>query len=441
MNKKLLVFAQVFVDILVFFFSYLIWIYIRSLVGKPYSAVNIAGIKAFLPYMLIAYLFLFVVYRLYDVDEIDFYETFLGIFFSCFIIFILGFALPFFIRAFAVPRTLILFAFPTQLLFLFICHLVVRKVYLVILPPIDVLVITKNLSEGKTISDYFKNHLPKIRDVEVLLINGENFENILQEKVPLFDLFAIGDSHSTSEKSKLVEFFVYRNKPVYLLPGIYGLLLLNSRVDIIGELTVFEINLVNMSGFDRIVKRIFDFIFSITALVVFSPIMLSVSIAILFDSGRPVFYLQDRVGVNGRIFKTVKFRTMLKDVEKYTGPVLSSENDPRVTKVGRFLRKTGLDETPQFINVLRGEMSVVGPRPERPELISKISKDVSNFDMRLKVKPGITGFAQLYGKYDTPFDQKLIMDLLYVKARYTIFSDIYIIMNTVRLFLSPKKRK
>ena len=198
---------------------------------------------------------------------------------------------------------------------------------------------------------------------------------------------------------------------------------------------------MDISPLEKVLKRLIDLIVSIVALAVFSPVILVVSIAILRETGRPIFYLQDRVGLNGKIFKIVKFRTMIQDAEKYTGAVLSKEDDPRVTKVGKFLRKTGLDEIPQFVNVLRGEMSVVGPRPERPELVEKIQKDVPNFEMRLKVKPGITGYAQLYGKYDTSFDYKLKMDLLYARSRNIILTDIYIIINTVKLFLTPKKRK
>jgi exopolysaccharide biosynthesis polyprenyl glycosylphosphotransferase len=256
-----------------------------------------------------------------------------------------------------------------------------------------------------------------------------------------FDLFIVDDSFTVEEKSELLKFFAYRDKPVYLVPGVYELMLLNPRTHFVNDLTLFEINLVNISGVEKIVKRAMDIIVSLVALIIFSPVILVVSLGIIFDSGRPVFFLQDRVGVNGKVFKTIKFRTMIKDAEKYTGPVLSSEDDPRITKIGKFLRKTGLDEVPQFINVLKGDLSVVGPRPERPELMEKIKEDTPNFDMRLKVKPGITGFAQLQGKYDTPFDKKLEMDLLYVKEKNTILTDIYVMFNTVKLFLSPKKRK
>jgi lipopolysaccharide/colanic/teichoic acid biosynthesis glycosyltransferase len=200
-------------------------------------------------------------------------------------------------------------------------------------------------------------------------------------------------------------------------------------------------NLVNITGVERAVKRIMDIFVSLVALLVFSPVILFVTLAIIIEDGRPIFYLQERASANWRVFKAMKFRTMIKDAEKVTGAVLSTENDPRITKVGKFLRKTGLDEIPQFINVLKGDMSVVGPRPERPELMKDIKNGVPEFDMRLKIKPGITGFAQLHGKYDTAFDDKLKMDLLYAKQRNAIFIDIYVMFNTVKLFLSPHKRK
>jgi exopolysaccharide biosynthesis polyprenyl glycosylphosphotransferase len=274
----------------------------------------------------------------------------------------------------------------------------------------------------------------------VFLEIGETYDS-LKEVVHKYDLFVLDDSLDLGQKNELLKFFAYRDKPVYLVPGVYELMLLNPQAHFVNDITLFELNLVNITGVERTVKRILDILVSLVALLVFSPVIFFVTFAILLEDGRPIFYLQERAGVNGRVFKTIKFRTMIRNAEKYTGAVLSSDNDPRVTKAGKFLRKTGLDEIPQFINVLKGDMSVVGPRPERPELMENIKNGVPEFDMRLKVKPGITGFAQLHGKYDTAFDDKLKMDLLYAKQRNAIFTDIYVMFNTVKLFLLPKKRK
>jgi len=433
--------VQLLIDLLVVCFSYFIWVYIKSFLGKPYSAVNITSIKAFVPYIIIAYLLLFFIYSLYEGGGFDFYETFLGIFFSCFIIFILGFALSFFLRAFAVPRTVIIYSFIIQIILLALLHWVVNKIYVNLSPPLKILVLSKDKSETKTVSEYLENIKAGKITLELMLIESKGFLKKVEDALKNFDLFVIDDSFTVEEKSDLLKFFAYRDKPVYIVPGVYELLLLNPRTHFVNNLTLFEINLVNISGIGRIIKRAMDILVSIVALTVFSPVMLIVSLSIIFDSGRPVFFLQERAGVNGKSFKTIKFRTMSKEAEKYTGPVLSSEDDPRITKVGKFLRKTGFDEILQFINVLKGDLSVVGPRPERTELMQKIQENIPNFDMRLKVKPGITGFAQLHGKYDTPSDDKLKMDLLYAKQKNTILTDIYVMFNTVKLFLLPKKRK
>lgn len=440
-GKNIFSFLQLILDIIFVYLSYFIYAYIKGYFGKPFSTENIASIRAFLPYIIIFYLFLYILFRLYKIDEIDFYETFLGIFFSCFIIFILGFALSFFLRAFAVPRTIIIYSFIIQVVLLTLSHWVVNKIYVNLNSPLKILVLSKDKSGAKTVLEYLENVNAGKITIELMLIESEGFLKKVEDVLKKFDLFVIGDSFTVEEKSELLKFFAYRDMPVYLVPGVYELLLLNPRTHFVNDLTLFEINLVNISGVERIIKRVIDIFVSLIALIVFSPVMLIASLSIIFDSGRPVFFLQERAGVNGRAFKTIKFRTMIKDAEKYTGPVLSSEDDPRITKVGKFLRKTGLDEIPQFINVLKGDLSIVGPRPERPELMQKIQEDIPNFDMRLKVKPGITGFAQLHGKYDTNSLDKLKMDLLYAKQKNTILTDIYVMFNTVKLFLLPKKRK
>jgi exopolysaccharide biosynthesis polyprenyl glycosylphosphotransferase len=440
-KRKFFIFLQLLFDLTVIYFSYFIWVYIKSFFGNPYSSVNITSIKAFIPYVVIAYLSLFFIYRLYEVGEVDFYETFLGIIFSSFIVFILGFALPFFLRAFAVPRTVVIFAFFIQITLLTISHWLINRIYVAIIRPLKVLLISKEETEAKATLLNLRSIRGGKVDIEVMIFVGKSIFEKLEGAVNNFNLFIIDDTFVLDEKSELLRFFAYKNKSVYLVPGVYELLLLNQNIHLVNDLTLFETNLVNISGIERVAKRAIDIIVSLVALTVFSPVILIVTLGIIFDSGRPVFLLQERAGVNGIVFKTIKFRTMIKDAEKYTGPVLSSENDTRITKIGKFLRKTGLDEVPQFINVLKGDLSVVGPRPERPELMQKIQNTTPNFDMRLKVKPGITGFAQLHGKYDTPFDAKLKMDLLYAKQKNRILTDIYVMFNSVKLFLSPYKRK
>ena len=145
------------------------------------------------------------------------------------------------------------------------------------------------------------------------------------------------------------------------------------------------------------------------------PLWILIGILIWLEDKGPIFYSQLRVGKNGRIFKVRKFRSMIKDAEKYTGAIWALENDQRVTKVGRILRATAMDELGQLLSILKGDMSFVGPRPERPKLVVKFRNEIKNYDLRHSVIPGLTGIAQIYGKYDTPPNHKLKYELLYIK--------------------------
>ena len=188
----------------------------------------------------------------------------------------------------------------------------------------------------------------------------------------------------------------------------------------------------------RLFKRTFDIVFSLFALIIASPFMLFSAIAIKLYDGGPVLYKQKRLTLDGKEFNVLKFRSMVVDAEKLSGPVLASEDDPRITPIGRFLRKVRLDELPQLLNILGGDMSVVGPRPERPELTEKYKEEMPEFGFRLKVKAGLTGYAQVTGVYDTvPYD-KLKMDLMYIE-NYSFRMDLQIVLMTIKTMLFPPK--
>jgi exopolysaccharide biosynthesis polyprenyl glycosylphosphotransferase len=187
-----------------------------------------------------------------------------------------------------------------------------------------------------------------------------------------------------------------------------------------------------------LLKRTFDIVFSLFAIIIFSPFMILAALAVKLHDGGPVLYKQRRLTINGKEFDVLKFRSMVVDAEKKSGPVLASDDDPRITPIGRFLRKVRLDELPQLFNILKGEMSVVGPRPERPELTEKYKQEMPEFGFRLKVKAGLTGYAQVTGVYDTvPYD-KLKMDLMYIE-NYSFRMDLQIILMTIKTMLFPPK--
>jgi len=162
-------------------------------------------------------------------------------------------------------------------------------------------------------------------------------------------------------------------------------------------------------------KRPFDVSLSFIGIIISIPLWILFSLLIWLEDRGPIFYPQYRVGKNGKIFKVRKFRSMIKNAEESTGAIWAKENDPRVTKVGRILRATAMDELPQLLSILKGDMSFVGPRPERPELVTEFNGGIPNYDRRHLVKPGLTGIAQVFGKYDTPPQHKLKYDLLYIK--------------------------
>lgn len=188
----------------------------------------------------------------------------------------------------------------------------------------------------------------------------------------------------------------------------------------------------------RMFKRIFDVIFTLAALIPAAPFMIISAAAVKLYDGGPVFYKQKRLTRDGKEFFVYKFRSMIVDAEKNGVPQLCSDEDDRITPVGKILRKFRLDELPQLLNILKGEMSVVGPRPERPELSEEYKKEMPEFEFRLKVKAGLTGYAQVIGVYDTsPYD-KLKMDLMYIE-NYSLRMDLQIILMTLKTMLFPGK--
>lgn len=188
----------------------------------------------------------------------------------------------------------------------------------------------------------------------------------------------------------------------------------------------------------RAVKRVFDIVFSLVCIIVLSPIMLISAIAVKLCDGGPVLYRQKRLTIDEKVFHVLKFRSMIVDAEKDGKARLAAEEDDRITPVGKVLRKFRIDEFPQLFNILKGDMSVVGPRPERPELTEEYKKDMPEFSFRLKVKAGLTGYAQVTGVYDTsPYD-KLKMDLMYIE-NYSIRLDLQIILMTIKTMLFPPK--
>lgn len=225
-----------------------------------------------------------------------------------------------------------------------------------------------------------------------------------------------------------------------IVPDLYDVIIGQVRTNQIYGFPLIEILPQLMPPWEGVAKRIGDILFSLFILVGFFPIWLLVAIAIRIDSRGPIFYTQKRVGRDGKIYTMVKFRSMVLGAEKMTGPIWATYDDPRMTRLGKRLRRLRLDEIPQFINVLDGDMSLVGPRPERPYFVEKLKKAIPLYARRLRVRPGITGWAQVKGEYDQSLEhvrQKLEYDLFYLE-NMSLRMDLKIILNTLYVMIAGK---
>lgn len=248
------------------------------------------------------------------------------------------------------------------------------------------------------------------------------------------------EHHEDDVLMKVIEKIDDRDIGIKIVPDLYEIISGQARTMQIYGFPLIDIMPDLMPEWEKKAKRIMDVMISLVFLILTSPIILLVGVAIKLDSKGPVFYRQERSGMNGKAFSILKFRSMVQDAEKKSGPVWSTKDDPRITSVGKIIRKLRLDEIPQVINVLKGEMSFVGPRPERPYFVEKLAEEIPLYKRRLRVRPGITGWAQVKHKYDETIEDvkaKLRYDLFYIE-NMSLRMDLKIIFRTVFVVLFGK---
>lgn len=248
-------------------------------------------------------------------------------------------------------------------------------------------------------------------------------------------------AYAPTWQQRLAEMLVsngHRHVRIKVVPNIVEVVLNGPVTDKVGDVPVVDITPRLPSKRLLVAKRVFDIVFAVFGLLVSFPFLLLAAIAIKLTSPGPIIYKQERVGKDGKVFYIFKLRTMVRDAESITGPVLASKGDPRITAVGRILRATKLDEVPQFINVLCGHMSIVGPRPERPNFVEEYRERIPHYDERHRIKPGITGWAQVMGGYHTTVYDKLRYDLMYL-YHMSFWLDIKIIILTIWTVLKRRE--
>lgn len=306
--------------------------------------------------------------------------------------------------------------------------------------------IRANFPPVKVVAIYGESHynligkLNNIKDLSMSVVKTVDLKDIdyskMDELLKDVDGVVTLDVHHENKK-KIFKACYGRKLLIYDVPSITDMLLASSDILHIVDSPILKINKFGPSQIERTIKRFIDVVGSLILLVPASPIMLLVAIAIKIQDGGDVFYKQVRLTKDQKEFKIIKFRSMIMNAEKNTGVVLARENDDRITPVGKLIRKTRLDELPQLINILNGEMSFVGPRPERPEIYDEICETMPEFRYRLVVKAGLTGYAQVYGKYNTSLRDKLLLDLYYIE-NYSVIDDIKLILLTLKIIFNKE---
>ena len=260
--------------------------------------------------------------------------------------------------------------------------------------------------------------------------------DVILEKIREYDTIIIGDIPSR-ERNRFLKFCYWHEIRCYSVPKISDIIITGAdRIDLFDCILMLSRNSGLTIG-ERFFKRLMDVVISFLACIILSPLMLIIAATIkLYDRG-PVFYRQERLTKDEKTFQILKFRSMIVESEE-EGARLACENDDRITPVGRILRRSHFDELPQLFNILMGDMSIVGPRPERREIFQQYEESIPEFKFRLKMKAGLTGYAQVYGQYNTvPYD-KLKLDLTYIES-YSLWLDIKLCFLTVKILFQKEK--
>lgn len=341
-------------------------------------------------------------------------------------------ALSFIGKEFAFPVRIIVLSALTQMFLLAVFRSGVWFVSKQLFGKKKVLIIDQSIEHGIAIYEKFLNHDQGWFEVEDLLLVQEWHVNA--RKVDQVDVILVGSALSKPLQAEIMNCCSKKGKEVLIVPELFELFLLESELQQIDDLLVLSVRPPRLSPNQLIVKRLFDLALSSVMLILLSPIMIVLYFLVKFTSPGPAIYKQERLGLDGKVYNIYKYRSMVQDAETRTGPVFASDKDPRITSLGRFMRSTRLDEIPQLFNVLNGDMSLVGPRPERPFFTEQFKQSLPDYTYRLSVKPGITGLAQVMAKYSTTVEDKLRIDILYVRS-YSLVLDIKILFQTIRVVL------
>lgn len=309
---------------------------------------------------------------------------------------------------------------------------IMRIIYTRIYPPHEVLVIY-----GKYSPKSLMKKMERRRDKYAIsgIISLQEGAEAIKREILKYEAVVIGDIPA-HERNLFLKYCFENNIRCYCQPKISDIMVMSSEKIHMFDTPLLLFRNSGLTVEQQVLKRVFDVICALIILVVFGPLLLVIAILIKAYDGGPVFYRQERLTQNGRVFLIYKFRSMRVDSEK-EGARLAMKGDSRITPIGHVIRNLHLDELPQLLNILKGDMSMVGPRPERPEIAEEYSRELPEFSYRLKIKAGLTGYAQVYGKYNTTPLDKLKLDLTYIE-NYSFLLDLQLIATTVKILFQKE---
>lgn len=330
---------------------------------------------------------------------------------------------------FAFPRGVLAINLLVSFVALAILRVIVYGVYRKVRGDNRVMCLTVPGHESRAVRNFLSNRSPRHQLTHV--VDG-NYVAHLREHLAEYDSVHVSDQIDDDTRRGIYDYLLEQEKEIFLTADFQRLLMINPNIMSIEDESIVLVSPFRIPGEFDLLKRVGDFLAALVGLILVSPVMLVTAVLVKATSPGPVFYKQVRITKDNKEFEILKFRSMAANAEAKSGPTLATSNDARVTGVGKYLRSLRIDELPQLINVLRGDMSLIGPRPERPFFVQQFTEINPHYPLRHNVRAGVTGYAQVYGKYASDFQAKLNFDLLYIKT-YSPMLDLKIGLQTIKI--------
>lgn len=375
----------------------------------------------------------FNIYGLFSLIRKRYTEIVLNLIVAVINIFIVAMALTFIFRDFEYSRIVIVNTAVFSFILLAIWQYIMHQWEARNLPQLRILIAAEQEEQDKIKQKMLKTY--GLANSIICTANSDKLQNLVKFIDDKIDWVVIGESLNISQREAVLRYAKAKQKMIILVPTLYEICCRQMYLWQIDDLPTQRVSRMRLTLEQRVLKRSLDLVVAIIATVILLPLMLITAVAVKLDSPGSALYAQVRVGRNGKLFKVHKFRSMRQDAEAKSGPVLASEKDPRITRIGKFIRATRLDELPQLFDVLAGNMSIVGPRPERPFFVEQFIAEKPEYAYRHNVKPGITGLAQIAGKYNTTAYDKLVYDLIYIQ-NFSVINDLTLMLQTFKVLIT-----